>query len=304
MNKILALLLPLLLFSEPHPIQFSISETKMVKEIPSKDRDFAFMDPSDFRTYIYQRESDYYNGYQRSYFALTKMKGGWDCLRHYEILANGCIPYFLDLENCPPKTMALLPKKLILEAMHLPGVYHGRIDHNLFDKERYYQILNELLKYTRTVLTAKNMAKTILDTVQYTGKGKILFLTDNPSPDYLRCCTLIGFKELLGDRVIDVPKIEHIYTSYPHDEHDLYGKGFTYTKIVEDFPIDRENIEQRIMNREFDLIIYGSIHRGLRYYQLVRQRYSSQKILYLCGEDAHQCKFTSYTNLFLRENPY
>lgn len=301
MNRWILFLVPVLLFAEPYPIQFAISETKIVSEIPFKDKDFASLIPGDQRTYIYNSESEFYQDYQRSYFALTKEKGGWDCLRHYEILACGCIPYFLNLENCPPKIMTLLPKKLILEAMHLPGVSNGSIDFTLFDKTRYFEILNELLQYTREHLTAKAVAQSILDTVEYKGTGKILYLSDDPSPDYLRCCLLIGFKELLGDRIIDVPKIEHIYKTYPENERLLYGKGFTYTKIVDDLPVNRENLEHRIMTREFDLIIYGSVHRGLRYHDLVRRAYPTQKILYLCGEDSHQCKFKSYPNLFLRE---
>ena len=47
---------------------------------------------------------------------------GWDCFRHYEILGNGAIPYFLDLESSPKQTMALLPKALLLKARALSGV--------------------------------------------------------------------------------------------------------------------------------------------------------------------------------------
>lgn len=286
----------------PYPIQFSISETKIVSEIPHKDKDFASLFPGHLHTYTYKRESDFYKDYQRSYFAFTKEKGGWDCLRHYEILANGCIPYFLHLRHCPSKIMTQLPKKLILEAMNLPGVFFNQIDHQVFDKKRYFEILEELLEYTRNVLSARAMAQSILNQVNYTGTGKILFLGGQPSTDYLRCCTLIGFKELLGKRVIDVPKIPHIYTNYPHDVSLLYGKGFTYTKIVEDLPLDRENIEYRIAAKEFDLIIYGSVHRGMDFHDLVQQIYPPNEILYFCGEDTHSCPFKHLNNLFLREN--
>ena len=222
-------------------------------------------------------------------------------MRHYEILANGCIPYFLDLDKCDDDTMTLLPKALIKEAMQLPGVSYLNIDHSKFDPAKYYAILNQLLEYTRKHLTTKNMAAHLLDTIHYSGKGKILYLSNNPDPDYMRCVTLVGLKELLPGRVIDVPKIEHTYKSYPHDIRNLYGKGFSYTKIVDDQPIDRENIEQRIRNREFDLIIYGSVHRGLNYHNLVRAMYSPNKIIYLCGEDKHKCPYTRWNNLFLRE---
>ena len=50
--------------------------------------------PGKLDTYIYEKERDYYDMYFNSLFALTYKKAGWDCLRHYEILANGCILYF------------------------------------------------------------------------------------------------------------------------------------------------------------------------------------------------------------------
>jgi hypothetical protein len=284
----------------PYPIQFSISETKMVPNIPAKHKDFAFIIPGDVRTYIYNQESDYYGDYQQSYFAVTYAKSGWDCMRHYEILANGCIPYFVNLEQCPPNTMTFLPKDLILEAMHLEGVSYLQIDHSKFDLAKYYDILNRLIQHTREHLTTKKMAEYVLNKIGYTGSGKILFLTNDLSPDYLRCTILTGFKELLGDRVIDVPKIEHIYKSYPNDARQLYGKGFSYSKIVDDVAVDRENIESRIEAREFDLVIYGSLHRGLRHLDLVKRCYDSSQIIYICGEDAHICDH-SINNLFLRE---
>lgn len=298
-------LLPLLqLFAAgggPYPIQFSLSETKIVQEVPDKDWDFAYIVPGEFSTYIYSEEADYYRDYRRSYFAITCIKGGWDCLRHYEILASGCIPYFVDLEMCPPETMAFLPKDLILEAMHMPGVSYKEIDHSRFDKAKYYEILNKLLDHTRKYLTSKNMAAYLLRTVGYSGTGKILFLSQDETPDYLRCCTLIGLKELLGDRIVDFPKIRHIYKSYPGNVKQLYGKGFSYTKIIEDLPVDRKNLERRIRNKEFDLIIYGSVHRGLPFHNLVQRTYEPDKILYLCGEDAHRCEYSHFHNLFLRE---
>lgn len=293
---------PFLIVAKPYPIQFSISETKMIKEIPEKTRDFAFIVPGKAETFIYDYEEDYFKGYQNSYYAITMKKAGWDCLRHYEILINGCIPYFIDLDKSPSETMAFLPKDLIREAMNLEGVSYLHIDHSKFNKEKYFEILNKLMEYTRNTLTSKKIAEYVLRTINYTGSGKILFLSSNIAPDYLRCCTLIGFKELFGDRVIDYPKIPHIYKSYPHDLRQLYGKGMSYTKVLEDLPIDRENIEQRIKNKEFDLIIYGSIHRSLLLYELVSNYYEPEKIIYLCGEDAHNCGYSNLSNLFLRES--
>lgn len=285
---------------KPFPIQFGIPECKIFKGVPKKERDFAFIVPRDLKTYIYTEEADYYKDYQRSYFAITCCKGGWDCMRHYEILANGCIPYFLNIDQCNPDTMCFLPKELIQEAMNLPGVSHLKIDHKKFDRAKYFALLHKMQEHTKKYLTTRKMACYMLDQIKYSG-GSILYLSEDVGPDYMRCCMLIGLKEELGSRVIDVPKIEHIYTNYPHDVKKLYGRGFSYTKIVEDVVVDRDNIEQRIKNKEFDFIMYGSVHRGLRYHDLVRLMYPPEKIAYICGEDAHSCEYSKIHNLFLRE---
>ncbi len=297
--------------AKPFPIGFSIPECKIVQQIPEKDRDFAYIVPGDLNTYIYNFEAEYYTDYQRSYYAITREKAGWDCMRHYEILANGCIPYFLDIDKCNPNTMTFLPKELIKEAMNLDGVSYGKIDHTKFNYVKYHELLNKLLDHTRKYLTTRAMSQYILDTINYSGNGKILYLSNDASPDYLRCCILIGLKELLQDRIIDFPKIEHIYKNYTGNilrfylsnlyGKRLYGKGMSYTKIIDDIPIDRSNIEQRIKNKEFDLIIYGSVHRGLRFYDLVCQIYEAEKIVYLCGEDSRSCDHLHLHNLFLRE---
>lgn len=297
---------------EVYPIQFAISEKKMIERIPEKKQWFASIIPGALSTYIYSNEADYYAGYRQSYFAHTSKKCGWDCMRHYEILANGCIPYFSDLDKAPPKTMFRLPRALILEAMNLPGVSSSGIDETLFDKKRYEEILVQLLDYTREHLTTRAMARYMLACVNYSGTGKILYLSNDRSnnvcnpctndvyPDYLRDGILIGLKELFGGNVVDVPKIPYIYTNFGGVQH-LYGKGMSYTKIVEDLQVDREDIETRIRNREFDLVIYGAVHLGLRYHDLVRSVYSKDEILYLCGEDSHICEYKHLPHIFVRE---
>jgi predicted RNA-binding protein len=61
------------------------------------------------------QEKEYNEEYRKSYFAYTNKKGGWDCLRHYEIMANGCIPVFKELELCPKYILTTFPKELIIE---------------------------------------------------------------------------------------------------------------------------------------------------------------------------------------------
>jgi hypothetical protein len=293
----------------PYPISFSIHESKIVSEIPAKNRDFAFILPAQFDTYIYTNESDYYKGYQDSYYAITCRRGGWDCMRHYEILANGCIPYFVDIDQCSPNTMHRLPKELIKEAMNLEGVSYGNIDHTKFNKKKYYEILNKILEHTRKYLTTRSMAQYFLDTIQYSGSGRILLLSDGTTPDYINICLLIGLKDILQDRVVEYPKIDYVYNNYSGDIKALYGKGFSYSKILDDLPIDRSDLPNRIKNKEFDIIIYSQAHHPLMFYDIVQQYYEPEKIAYLCGEDnyhgaghyGHTCIATPLPNFFLRE---
>ena len=286
---------------QPHPIGFAISETKMVSAVPAKSKDFAFIIPGNLNTYIYREESEYYKDYQRSYFGITRMKGGWDCMRHYEILANGCVPYFLDIDNCPSNTMYFLPKNLIKKAMSLPGVSYGKIDHKKFDKVKYYEILNKLMEHTRNHLTTRAMAHYLLKTMNYSGEGKVLILCQNNDVDYQKGCIVIGLKELLQDKAIDFPKLDHIYKDYQGDIKQLYGYGFSYSKVVDDYPTDRTNIEERIKNKEFEIIIYAYVHYGQMFYDSVLQNYPTTNIGYICGQDKHSCPYTHLPNLFLRE---
>lgn len=101
-----------------HPIHFAIPASKINTQrgVP-KDRVRAHSDPRDRSTYIFTTEADYYHDYARSLFAFTTKKGGWQSMRTLEIMANGCIPLFLDLEQCPHTTLMQLPKPELLEAL-------------------------------------------------------------------------------------------------------------------------------------------------------------------------------------------
>jgi hypothetical protein len=101
-----------------YPIHFAIPTSKIGTIRPMiKSQVRAHSDPRDRSTYIFQTEQDYYSDYSRSLFAFTMRKGGWDAMRHYEIMANGCIPLFLDLSECPETTLMQLPKSELLEAL-------------------------------------------------------------------------------------------------------------------------------------------------------------------------------------------
>lgn len=139
------------------PINFSIPEELIINFVPEKTKDYAHIIPGDLSTYIYDKQSDYYADYQISYYGVTFKKGGWDCLRHYEILMNGCITYFPDLENCPKYTMTLFPKQLVFE--------NNRQLLNNGLSANYFQEASEILEYTKKYLTTKYTANLIINEI-------------------------------------------------------------------------------------------------------------------------------------------
>jgi hypothetical protein len=51
---------------------------------------------------VFDTEEDYYADLRASRFGVTTKRAGWDCLRHYELAANGCVLCFRDLDRKPP----------------------------------------------------------------------------------------------------------------------------------------------------------------------------------------------------------
>jgi hypothetical protein len=51
--------------------------------------------------FLFTEEEDYYADLRAARFGITMKRGGWDCLRHYEIAANGGVICFRDLDSKP-----------------------------------------------------------------------------------------------------------------------------------------------------------------------------------------------------------
>ena len=104
-----------------HPLTFGIPAKHVQDVVQPKGRELSTVVPGDWSTYAYmpredqtpqqrsQLERDYYIDMQRSFFGLTWKKGGWDCLRHLELLASGCLPLFTDIARAPRGVLALYP---------------------------------------------------------------------------------------------------------------------------------------------------------------------------------------------------
>jgi len=138
------------------PISFAIPKENIVSFLPEKEKKTATIIPGDLSTYVFSDEKEYFEDYQKSIYGVTCRKAGWDCLRHYEILANACIPYFPALEKCPSTIMSTMPKKILLETNKL---FHE--PEHVIERE-YVGYAKALLEYTRNHLTTEKLAEYVL----------------------------------------------------------------------------------------------------------------------------------------------
>ena len=136
------------------PICFSVPEEKIIKEKSVKKKLFGTVIPGKKETYIFTKENEYYSDYSISYYGNTCKKGGWDCMRHYEIMAAYSVPSFLNLEKCPERTMVYFPKKLILEFNKFS--LENKIHPN------YNEMNDELHDYFKNNLTTKRIIERII----------------------------------------------------------------------------------------------------------------------------------------------
>ena len=137
-----------------NPISFGIPESQIIKENPKKEKIFADIIPGNMKTYVYSDEESYYKDYAISYYGITWRKGQWNCMRHLEILANKCIPYFPDIEDCPPFVMVNFPKEVLRET----NKYARR--HEIHPN---YEWINDyLFDFTKKNLTTKKISEVFL----------------------------------------------------------------------------------------------------------------------------------------------
>lgn len=139
------------------PISFSIPEEHVKKTVPNKHKPFATVIPGDLSTYIFENEKDYFNDYAQSYYAKTEKKWGYDCMRHYEILASGCIPAFKDLDKVPDTVMTSFPKGYLKPLQK--NAFDGKYD------DEYKNHVNWLLDYCRNNLTTVKEVRRLLERI-------------------------------------------------------------------------------------------------------------------------------------------
>ena len=129
------------------PISFTFPSYHQPKMIDMEKKYFlAPCIPSVKKSYVFNTENHYYQQYAESYFGLTTKKGGWDCMRHYEIIRMGCIPYFPDIVDKPTLTMPNYPTLLQYKANKLFEICIQ--NPALIENERNADLINIKLEFS------------------------------------------------------------------------------------------------------------------------------------------------------------
>ena len=115
--------------------------------------------------HIFKSENDYYDDISNSWFGISSKKGGWDALRHYEIIAAGALLLFRDYNKkpklCSPQDLPCFSYSTKKELLSLidtlivdnkPSIKYEE----MLEKQRYWLVENGT-----TIARAKNIIKVL-----------------------------------------------------------------------------------------------------------------------------------------------
>jgi len=278
------------------PLSFCVPDECVVPAIPDKTSLLASLIPGDPSTYTFgpHQESEYNDMYRAARFAITKMKGGWDCLRHYEILMNGCIPLFEGLEDCPAATLTTYPKELNKEAYALYESWSEDPIH----MDAYDRLCAKYLQHTRQYCTTSATAQYFLSKIRNGDKvRRILLLTGHHGVNYNRETLWIGLKrqmESLGGTAVEYDKMPFLYDDFDNTvPNKYYGANcYTFPKRLhkdDDYVMGEREVMAKIQDNYWDLILYGKVGPDefctFPFFDLVKQKYNRNKIAFIFGGD-------------------
>lgn len=298
-----------------HSLPYCIPDENIVKFediINKKHIIISDIIPGEQITYRFtaQDEVEYNEHYQESFFAYTQKKGGWDCLRHYEILANGCLPIFKNLPQCPRDSLSTLPKELIEE--YSKKILPFRKEY----RSQYNEYLIKILDHVRRHCSTSATSTYFLEKINHSQNVKnILLITCDKGVNYTRELFWIGMKRLIQAKngvAVEYPKINYLYESFKGCKKDLHGYGFNYAgKLKDDYEFLEEEIIQKIKNNFWDLIIFGKVGPdelwegsipNLPLWNYVVNNYGKDKIVFLYGGD--ECIDLTNDNKYSRHIMY
>jgi hypothetical protein len=275
--------------------------------------------------------------HKHSYFGFTHKRGGWDCMRHVEQMAHGIVPYMADIHLCGEYCLAALPKDLLHEALELPGVsylgsiggstsvnrefidptprFHmhlnyvkiGKIDWNVFNTTKYFDLADRMLDYTQKYLSTRSLMAYVLNAVGYEEPDHVLVVVRG-TLDYLEVMVEQGIAELGIRYTVTKPRTAYHQaqasangsrsttaefevlrttrgvSTASHGADMVVGMRIPPAHVVE----DEAELRARLLADAFDLVIYTWAEHDVNRYPLwveVRAAVPKARRVFLNGMD-------------------
>jgi hypothetical protein len=262
-----------------YPISFSKFENTIKNQSIQNRKPLSTIIPGD--PYSYDSYERYLWEYEKSMFAITHKKGGWDCYRHIEILESGCIPLMHDARKIPEGSMFYYPKELFAL------IYENYLNGRIFEHEHIIRYLEKwFTKYLSSKASVHNMLE-LSGFNQGTHPSKCLFvdLELHKRLDYLSAMVLSGLfaQESIETFILGRPP-EYMFQDYEGDVSMLYGRGFGYSRILE--PKSRRTVEIESLDFEkYDFVVVGSALRNRFFLEKYRENLKTSKLIILDGAD-------------------
>jgi hypothetical protein len=215
-----------------------------------RDRLISNLWPGD--SYTFELENDYLQQYEKSHYAFSPRKGGWDTMRTTEIVFSGCIPIIPKLRDANLLTLYGYPKDFLNEVWELAK--SGRLPVPLPEDHRW------LMQWALKHLTCQAQAEFVLRESGFTRptSEKVLFidLGLQTQPDYVSMGVLVGLHRVLGDQLLSMHAPDFLVSRNMSAPEGLYGKGFGYFGELRDSELiapDIGSLEELIRRAQIEL---------------------------------------------------
>jgi len=236
--------------------------------------------------YAFESQVAYYLQYAQSNYAITHRKAGWDCFRHVEILAAGCIPLMIDAADIPQCSMVHYPKEAFIEIV-------SRVEASgALPSE---QLITAFANWFDRHLTAEAMANYTIQAASLADVQRVLFVDQRLplQPDYQSLLALIGLKQVLGDRCEVLHPVDYVYQDWRGDATKNYGRGFGYTRVLDPklrtrHEVGRETssrVRRQLKEESFDLVVVGSLARNGPLAHKLLTLHPPNQTIWIHGED-------------------
>lgn len=262
------------------PISFSYPSTCEASPMQKREQLISAIVPG--LPYGYEFENEYRAEYERSYYAVTHKKGGWDCFRHLEIFQAGALPLMPDASEIPEYSMVHYPRQLLKsiakesrECLPVPSSAVRQMARHFFNQH----------------LTTQAMSEYIASRFSVDPPNSVLFIDTYGrwNLDYLSAMTYIGFEQLTRGRLSAFISLPFLYQGWGGNQLDLYGRGFGYTRTLKNGTSQRlvrlTALIDQLRNRDFDLVVFGSIIRDWELFLYLLPHLDRQTTALIVGED-------------------